>query len=118
MAPAPAGGWRTAGWREGAWSRRTAVVQVSDRAPIRPMPLTGVGQRRAGAMPVSRPGTLAAAEVTIGGKAVALVSMYAGWETSVAGRGLIYADAAAHRLLSDLAAIVNYVAGTPRHRRW
>lgn len=106
VAPDPAGGWRTAGWGEGTWSRRTAVVQVSDAASIRPVALTGVSQHEAGAVPVSRPGTLAAAEATIGGEAVTLVSMYAGWETSVDGRGLIYADAAAHRLLSDLAAIV------------
>lgn len=106
VAPDPAGEWRTAGWVDGAWGRRTAVVQVSDAAPITPVPLTSVGERKAGAVPVSRPGTLAVADVTIGSETVTLVSMYAAWETSFDGRELIYADAAAHRLLSDLAAIV------------
>ena len=36
--------------------------------------------------------------------------MYGGWERSADGRWTLYADAAAHRLLSDLSAIV-----TSRH---
>ena len=113
VVPDPTQGWRTAGWREGAWSRRTAVVQVTDAASIGPVPLTSVGERAAGAIPVSRPGTLAAAAVTVGDEVITLVSMYAGWESPADGRALIYADAAAHRLLSDLAAIVP----TPRAHR-
>lgn len=73
---------------------------------IRPVPLVGVGEREAGSVPVSRPGTLAAAEIIVEDEVITLVSLYAGWETPADGRKLIYADAAAHRLLSDLAAIV------------
>jgi exonuclease III len=60
---------------------------------------------------VSRRGTLAAADVVFAGERITLVSMYAGWE---GGRpGPIYADASAHRLLSDLSGIVNH----PRSHR-
>jgi exonuclease III len=97
--------WRTVGWGEGHWARRTAVVQVSD-VQITPLPLTTLDDRTEGALPVSRPGTLAAAKVSVDGEDITLVSVYAGWETSTDGRELIYADAAAHRLLSDLAALI------------
>lgn len=104
--------WGTVGWAGGRWARRTAVVQVSD-AELTPLPLAPLGSRATGALPVSRPGTLAAATVSVAGEEITLVSVYAGWETSTDGRDLIYADAAAHRLLSDLSAIVTTES---RHR--
>ena len=102
VVPHPAAGWGTAGWSK---PLRTAVVAVSDTALLEPRPLRAVEERVPGALLVSRPGTLAAADVVVAGERITLVSMYAAWEGRRPGR--IYADAAAHRLLSDLSGIVN-----------
>lgn len=104
--PNPVTGWGTAGWLT---RRRTAIVAVAEMTPLEPWPLTSVEDRAPGALLVSRPGTLAVADVIVAGERITLVSMYAAWETSVTGHrpNTIYADAAAHRLLSDLAGIVN-----------
>lgn len=106
MVPDSNGVWRTAGWRPGMWSRRTAVVQVSDAFRIQPRRLASFDSVDNGGLKISRHGTLAAADVEVDGEMVTLVSMYGGWDTSVEGSGLIYADAAAHRLLSDLAGLI------------
>ena len=111
VVPDPADGWATAGWRPGRWSRGTAVVQVSDAVRIAPRALSEVGDLDAVAIPVSRPGTLAVADVHFGDQVVTLASMYGGWDYSADPRRLIYADAAVHRLLSDLAAIVTGPTG-------
>jgi exonuclease III len=113
VAPELTDEWRTVGWTEGAWSRRTAIVQVSDAYPIRPVILTTIEDSNPGALPVSRPGTLAAAEVELGGETITLVSMYGMWERSTSSSNFIYADASVHRLLSDLAAVVT---GPRSHR--
>src|SRR5687767_12837892 len=80
------------------WSRplQTAVVATSDATPLEPVPLTSAEAREAGALQVSRRGTLAAATVTVEGERITLISLYAGWETSALGGhpGTIYADAA------------------------
>lgn len=111
VVPDPADGWGTAGWRPGRWSRRTAVVQVSDQVQVAPRPLSEVGDLDAVAVPVSRPGTLAVADVHAGGHVTTVASMYGGWDRSADPRRVIYADAAAHRLLSDLSAIVTGPSG-------
>ncbi len=60
---------------------------------------------------VSVDGTITAADVMIDGQIVLTVaSVYAVWEGSPAVRG--YADASAHRILSDLSALM----GSSRHR--
>ena len=106
VVPNPATSWGTAGW-----SKRlgTAVVATSESTPLEPLPLTSAEERAPGALLASRRGTLAAARVVIGGERITLVSLYAGWEKSVLGDRpwTIYADAAAHRLLSDLSGIVD-----------
>jgi len=106
VVPNPVTGWRTAGW---SIQRRTAIVAVAKMTPLEPWPLRSVEDGAPEAILVSRPGTLAVADVIVAGERITLVSMYAGWETSVTGQRpkAIYADAAAHRLLSDLAGIVN-----------
>ena len=106
VVPDPADGWATAGWRPGLWSRRAAVVQVSDAVRVVPRPMSAVGDLDAVAIPVSRPGTLAIANVHLGNETVTLASMYGGWDYSADSRRVTYADAAVHRLLSDLAAVV------------
>jgi len=111
--------WRTAGWTEHApWDRRTAIVVPAPTA-ARGVTLTarrsvGVGEDTGGdALTVSRHGTLTAADVELEDGPVTLVSLYAGWERSVDGRGLIAADASAHRLLSDLSGLITHPI---RHR--
>jgi len=106
VAPDPAGGWSTVGWDAKRWARRTAVVDISGAVAITARRLTTLEQRVPGAIPVSRPGTLAAADIVLGDQTITLVSMYAGWESPPDRDRPIYADAAAHRLLSDLASIV------------
>ena len=113
-APAPIGPWvgkvvpRSAdGWGTAGWSKRlrTAVVAVSETTLLEERPLLSLGDRASGALLVSRGGTLAAADVVVDGERITLVSMYAAWEGLRPGP--IYADASTHRLLSDLAGMVN-----------
>ena len=106
VAPDPAAEWRTAGWNAAGWARRTAVVDVSGAVNMTPRPLSSLDSREPGALIVSRHGTLAAADIVVGDETITLVSMYAAWDTAVTGHRVIYGDAAAHRLLSDLAGIV------------
>ena len=107
IAPDPAGEWRTAGWWDvPRWRRRTAIAQVSDNYPIRPIALTTFDEAEPDSLSVSRPGTLTAANVDVGDETITLVSMYGFWEGPVVGPSIIYADASAHRLLSDLAALI------------
>ena len=101
VAPHPEAGWGTAGWSK---QLRTAVVAVSETTRLEPRPLTTHEERASGALLISRRGTLAAADVDVDSERITLVSLYAAWE---GGRpGPIYADASAHRLLSDLSGIV------------
>lgn len=113
VVPNPNEGWATAGWRPGRWSRRSAIVQVSDQVKVVPRELGAVGDLDTAAIPVSRPGTLAIADIEFGEETISVASMYAGWEHATDPRRTLYADAAAHRLLSDLSAMIT---GASNHR--
>jgi exonuclease III len=102
VVPYPTTGWRTAGGSQ--WCR-TAIVAVCEKTLLEPRPLTCIEEGEPGALLVSRHGTLAVADVVVAGERITLVSMYAVWEDHRPGP--IYADASAHRLLSDLSGIVN-----------
>jgi exonuclease III len=102
IVPHPSLGWGTAG--SSSWLR-TAVFAVSKTILLEPRPLTSLEERPSGGLLVSRRGTLAAADVVVDGERITLVSMYAVWEGYRPGP--IYADASAHRLLSDLSGIVD-----------
>jgi len=114
VVPDRGGEWRTAGWTERPpWDRRTAIVAPSagpsGGIELRARPLVAIGDEHDGdGLTVSRHGTLAAADVLLDDGPVTLVSMYAGWDRSSDGRGLIHADAAANRLLSDLSALITH----------
>jgi len=106
-------GRTTAGWERRAF--RTAVVRCSDRVQVvgeplvRPLGLAGRDE-----LAVSRPGTLAVAKVVpLNDQPFTVASVYAAWERPVpwAQDGWIYADASAHRLVSDLAALVSSQRG-------
>ena len=91
-------------------------VALLQEAPVPPSPWDGkvvphpdvLGERlRREGVRVAGPaeGAVAAADVFVDGERITILSIYATWE---GGRpGPIYADASAHRLLSDLAGIVN-----------
>lgn len=67
-----------------------------------------------GELAVSRPGTVAAAIVTpSNGEPIIVASVYAPWEKahSTTESGWIFADASAHRLISDLSVFVGRQAG-------
>lgn len=113
VVPDPGDGWATAGWLSGRWSRRTSIVGCSDRIELTPRGTTTVGNLEKVAVPVSRPGTLTAADVHADGETVTVVSVYGGWERSADRRRVLYADAAAHRLLSDLSSLIT---GPANHR--
>jgi len=100
--------WLTSGWERRNF--RTAVVRCSDRVEmladpvVRPLGLAGPNE-----LAVSRAGTLALAKVVPReGQAFTVVSVYSVWERPVprSEGGWIYADASAHRLISDLSALV------------
>jgi hypothetical protein len=101
--------WSTAGWPPRAW--RTAVARLSQRVELDPVPTLAIEAVTGEAdWAVSRLGTITAAAVKIGGRTVfTAVSVYAAWEGSVRGS---YADASAHRVLSDLSALMF----SPEHR--
>jgi hypothetical protein len=106
VVPDAAGGWETAlpGGRP-RW--RTAVVGLTDRVQVRTRAtVTLEAATSYGDWIVSRAGSIAAADVVTGGEiAFTAVSVYAAWE-KVGARGRGYADGSAHRILSDLSALV------------
>jgi exonuclease III len=107
------GEWATAGWERRPF--RAVVARCSDRVRlleeprVRPMGLAGPNE-----LAVSRSGTLAVAEVVpTGGSPFTVASVYAPWERPApwSEGGWIYADASAHRLVSDLSALVRAQRG-------
>lgn len=94
---------------------RSAVARVNQDAKVQwytPRPL---GKANSGDLAVSRMGTIAAADVRDPdtGEVFTFVSLYSCWETPhpAAGRNWIYADGSAHRLISDLSALVGRQQG-------
>ena len=105
--------WVTAG-PEPQRKWRTAVVKLSDRFSVEWIPGVPVAEARAGDFPVSVPGTIAAAQVTPeGGEPLIVASMYAQWMSphSSTGSSWIFADASAHRVISDLSAFIGRQSG-------
>lgn len=103
--------WTTAGVGiKRAW--RTAVVQVSDRVRVRWRAATSIPDAPFRQLFVSRPGTLAVADIdnVATGEVFTVASVYAAWEDPVAETNSrwIYADASAHRLISDLSCLIGH----------
>jgi endonuclease/exonuclease/phosphatase family metal-dependent hydrolase len=105
--------WRTAGaGLNQPW--RTAVVKLSNQVEVHWLEAKPIEDARPGELAVSRPGTLAAAILTpLAGEALIVVSIYAPWEkpNSITGSGWIYADGSAHRIISDLSALIGQQTG-------
>ena len=108
VVPDPHGEWTTQGWPS---ELRTCVVQLSDRVDLVAHPMRKAHEE-GDALGVSRRGSLAVADVKRGDEFLFRVaSVYAAWESPTAAHRYIYADASAHRLLSDLAPLIT---GRPR----
>jgi exonuclease III len=104
--------WHTQGMRRPS---RVAVVGLSDRVELRRWPPRQFGEADVGEIVVSRPRTLAVADVAIDAtnEVVTLVSMYGIWEEpkSLRRSSWIYADGTVHRLISDLSALIGHEKG-------
>lgn len=100
--------WETVGaGKSRPW--RTAIVKLSDNIEVQWHEAKPPNDAHTGELAVSRMGTLAAATVTpSSGEPFIVASMYALWERphNSTGSSWIYADASAHRLISDLSAFV------------
>ena len=84
-----------------------AVVGLTDRVRGNPLATSRLGDQRKGEMSISLPGTLAGAEVLLPNEEKFIVfSAYARWEKTRDGK-IIYADASAHRLISDISAWIS-----------
>lgn len=94
---------------------RAAVAGLSERIDFKPILTQPLGSGNSDALMVSRPGTIAAAVVRIlaTGEEITIVSLYATWANPIrpTGSGRIYADASAHRLISDLSALIGQQKG-------
>ena len=109
------GPWKTPGedgWR--LW--RTAVVKLSDRVTVEWLEGKSLLDATATEWAVSRPHTLSVARITAPGlEPIVVASMYALWtglRAKVFERsGGITADAAAHRLISDLSVFMDRQRG-------
>ena len=85
------------------------VARLSDRVDVVWIPPKSTEEADPGEFAVSRPGTVSAAHVSAPGvEPFVVVSMYAIWETphSSTGSSWIVADAAAHRIISDLSMFI------------
>ena len=102
---------------EGTWGASgqswcAAVAGLSKRIKLIPIKTQPLGASDPDALMVSRPGTIAAAKVRIleTGEEFIVVSLYSTWANPVnlgtEGQGWLYADASAHRLISDLSALI------------
>ncbi len=106
--------WYTAGWP--GWRARTAIASLSHRAEVKWIQAKPLGETNSGELGVSRPGTLTAARVEADGvEPFVAVSLYSFWEKphSTVESSWIFADASAHRLVSDLSL---FIGSQDRHR--
>ena len=105
LPPVDPGGWVTAGPEVRRW--RTAILPLNDAIGVEHLPTAPLGAAW-GALGQSRAGSWTAATVRVeGDDPITLVSVYAAWERDVDGYGPIWADASAHRILSDLSPLLS-----------
>ena len=103
--PAEDNAWGTAGWPKRDF--RTAIASLSDTVTLSARPNVAIDRATEQQhWSVGRVGTITAADVVAEGLTAAFtaVSVYAPWERTPDGG--LYADAAAHRILSDLSALM------------
>lgn len=101
--------WKTAGaGMRRAW--RAAVARLSDRVKVDWRDAASIPEADYRGLRVSRSGTLAIADVrdVATGECITVASVYAAWESPAGDQksSWIYADASAHRVISDLSALI------------
>lgn len=102
--PDALGDWSTTHWRS---ELRTCIALLSDRVALVPRMLRDAHGDDFAALGVSRKGSLTVADVRRGEDFLFTVaSAYAAWESPPGRDNIIYADASAHRLLSDISGLV------------
>jgi exonuclease III len=88
-----------------------AMVGLTDRVKGNPIATCGLGESKKGKMGISLPGSLAGAEVELfNGEKLLAFSVYSRWEKAPNGR-TIYADASAHRIISDISTWISKKTG-------
>jgi exonuclease III len=108
---------RESEWCDSGLSWRAAVVGLvkTDKIEFAPIKIQPLGGSNPEALMVSRPGSMAAAVMKIKetGEEIILVSMYAHWMSPIqmAASKWIFADASAHRLISDLCGLIGHQKG-------
>jgi exonuclease III len=99
-------------WTMPGWTRvfRTAIARLSERVTMRGRRTGDLATARGDIVPVSRVGTLAVADVAHAGETITCISAYAPWENLLhdppRDKPVIFSDASAHRLLSDISALI------------
>lgn len=106
--------WHTAGaGMMRPW--RAAVVRLNSNLEVQWYEAKSITEAAPRELAVSRLGTLGAAEVLdpVTGEKLVLISMYSCWERphNSTGSEWIYADASAHRLISDLSVFIGQQRG-------
>lgn len=106
-----------ADWTTGRGIRNwcTAVVGLSDKVSVIGRTLKPLSEAGREELAVSVPGSLAVADVTTkeSGEVITFAAMYGLWESPDpdTGGSWIYADASAHRLASDISALIGSQRG-------
>ena len=86
----------------------SAIVGLSNRVNGRPLATHRIGDPGGLGVPVSVPGTIALAEIILrNGEAITVVSAYSKWEYTFPKKQPNFADASAHRVISDISALVS-----------
>jgi hypothetical protein len=100
-------------WRTGPNQRwGAAIVRLADQAEVQWFLTKPLMEARTGELGVSRAGTISAATITPKfGESFIAVSAYALWERPLGKERPIYADASAHRLISDLCILMDSQRG-------
>ena len=92
--------WQTS-WESRPW--RTAVVRLSNRVDVEWLESEPIEGAANGRFVHSLSGTISAAVIRpTDGEPILAISMYAPWERTYRNKRWMYADASAHRLLSDI----------------
>lgn len=97
------------------WRSTVAGLAASEKIDFMPIKTQPLGGSDPQSLMVSRPGLLAAANIRIRetGEELIIVSMYANWTNPIhqIGSRWIFADSSAHRLISDLSALIGQQKG-------
>jgi hypothetical protein len=95
-------------WGIGRTPARTAIAQLSDRVQVAEVATAPIDADEPGPLGVSRLGSLTVATLTVAatGDEIDVASVYGQWDAPATGTTDYYADAAMHRIVSDLTPLI------------